>query len=108
MYFGCRQAVRRGRFRFCRRISAASANLRSNLGGKEDVLPFDRGTAAQEEFAQFRRVILLVLARIEPKENAAPGIEVPIQVVQKETPLDRPPPPILLADPVKIGRERRD
>src|SRR5205085_7438797 len=37
----------------------------------------------------------------------APWVQVPLQLVKKERPFLRPPPPILFADPVKIDREGR-
>src|SRR4030095_10965521 len=64
--------------------------------------------AANEKIAQFRRVVIAVVERIEPEENLAARGEVLLQITQEKIPLRCPPAFLRWVIKVEVGREGGD
>ena len=77
-------------------------------GLKKDPLAFDVRTAADEKLADFGRVIVAVVERVESKKNLAAGREVSLQVVQEKIPFRRSPAFLRRMVKIEIDRECRD
>ena len=93
------------------RSAVASRKFYRAWGGarrNQDVFSFHGRAARQEKLSQLGRVEFLVLARVQAEKNLATGIEMALEVVEKEGPLGRSPPPIALTFAVEIDRERGD
>lgn len=78
------------------------------MAGKQDVFPLDGGTSSEKELPELGSVIFSIFLGIEAEKNAAAGVEVSLEIVQKKSPFRWAPPPVAFTFAVEVDRESSD
>ena len=75
---------------------------------EKNSLALDVCAAANEKIAQFRRVVIAAIERIQPKENLSARGEVLPQIAQEKIPFRCSPAFLRRVIKIEIGRKRGD
>lgn len=87
-------------------IETSQLDAHSTL--EKNSFALDVCTTTSEKIAQFRRIIIAVVERIQPKENLAARGEVLPQITQEKIPFGCPPAFLRRVIKVEVGRKRGD
>src|SRR5437016_13289708 len=92
----------------CATIPAPGVSSEAQPILERDSLAFDFRAPIQKKIAQFRRVVITPVQRIESEKDFAAWRQVSLQIAQKKIPFRRPPSPLRRTVKIKIDRERGD